>query len=61
MAPVFGREVVERQQHIAVFLQAVAGRRILRVVFFEKVIERLVGVVFCLSLPDFMQVPLAFG
>ena len=44
--PVLGREVVERQQHVAVLFQTFASRRELRTVLLQEVVEGLIG---CLS------------
>ncbi len=52
MLPVFGWEVVERQQHIAIFLQALASRLELRTVLFQEVVEGLVSGLSRLGLPD---------
>src|SRR6056297_769746 len=61
MTPVFGREVIEGQQYVAILLQAVASRCVLRAVLFNEFIERFVRTFLRFCLPDFVQVAFRFG
>nr|WP_261343440.1 hypothetical protein [Crateriforma conspicua] len=61
MNPVLGREFVERQQQVAVFLQAVASLSVLRWVFLDERIGRFLRIILRLGLPDFMKVAFGFG
>lgn len=54
--PVLSREVVERQQHIAVLPKTFAGCEVLGVVLLEKVVECSFGSVTRFGLPDFVMV-----
>ena len=58
--PVLGREVVERQQHITVFRQALTRRWIFRFVFFQEVVEGRACDRPCFRVPDFVQVGFGF-
>lgn len=55
------REVVERQQDVAILRQAVARGVILRSIFFQEVIERLVRSVAGLGLPGLVDVSFRLG
>ena len=61
MPPVLGREVVERQQHVAVFGQTCHGLRELRLVVRRKVIERRVRILSRRRHPDLVQLGLGPG
>jgi hypothetical protein len=39
--PMFGREVVEGEQHVTILLETFTGHRVLRLIFFQKGIEGL--------------------
>src|SRR6056297_251576 len=60
MAPVLGREVVERQQHFSVLLQALTSLRVLGFVLLHEFIECLLCVGLRRRLPDFVEVALGF-
>ena len=61
VTPVFGWKVVERHQHVAVFLEAFACRCVLRTELFQEVVKRFVRIILCFGLPDFVQVAFRFG
>ncbi len=59
--PVPGREVVEREQHVAVLSQTLARRRALGVVLHQEVVEGVVRGLASDRLPDVVQVALGPG
>ena len=44
VSPVFGREVVEREQHVPVLGEARTSRWVFRLVLLKEVVERFLGV-----------------
>lgn len=61
MFPVFGREIVEREQFVAVLSQALAGRVVFRLVLRQEGVERVAGILARGGQPDFMEVGLGTG
>jgi hypothetical protein len=61
MLPVFSREVVEREQHIAILGQTFTGHGVLGLVFFQEGVERLRGVLARIGHPDLVDVGLGPG
>ena len=57
--PVFGREVIERQQHVAIFLQTLHGLGVLGAISFQEGVEGLISSGAGRHHPDLMQ--LLFG
>ena len=56
MLPVLGWEVVECQEYVTIFLEALAGSVVLRAVLFQEVVEGLVGILARFRHPDFVDV-----
>ena len=53
--PVLGREVVERQEHVAIFLQAFDRFGVLGTIRFQEGVEGLLGLHLLLGHPDLME------
>lgn len=59
--PMLGREIVERQQRLAILGQAISGFIVFGLVLGKKAIEGFLGLVAAFGHPCFLEIRLRFG